>query len=194
MQDLINMFLEYGNKKIYKANDVIFNENELCDEVSFIKQGKVKISTITPSEDEVIINLLNNNSFFGDLLLFSNNPYYYGIGVCLEASIIYSLKKEILLKLLYKDNKYLEQYLLLVSNKGVFLKQQNKLFAHKNIEERLLYYFNHICKKDSDNTIYFKSITDIANTLSIPRVSLSRVLHKMEKENKLKILKHKIKL
>ena len=74
------------------------------------------------------------------------------------------------------------------------LKQKNKLFAHKNIEERLTYYLNHMAKKVDQNTVYFKNVTDIARILSIPRPSLSRVLHKMEKENKLIIEKHYIKI
>lgn len=194
MNNLINLFLEFGKKKTYKANDVIFNENEICDTVGFIFKGKIKISTFSSNEGEVVINLLSKNEFFGDLLLFSNRPYYYGMAIAQEATIVYFLSKNNLLKFFKEDSKLLEEFLMLVTNKGVLLKQTNKLLAHKNIEERLIYYLNHICKKDEYGNIYFKSVTDMANILSIPRPSLSRVLHKMEREKKIKINNHKIKL
>lgn len=193
MNNLINVFLKYGKKRTYKINEVIFNENEVCDSVSFIYKGKVKISTFSNYENEVVINLLNKGEFFGDLLLFSSIPNYLGIGVCLEYTEIFSLKKELLLNFL-SDKSLLEEFLMLITNKGVSLKQTNKLLTHKNIEERVIYYFNHICKKNSEGYIYYKSITDMANILSIPRPSLSRVLHKMEKDNKIIIEKNRVKL
>lgn len=194
MNNLFDLFLTFGKKKIYKANDVIFNENDICDSVSFINKGKIKISTFSSNEGEIIINLLNKNEFFGDLLLFSSKPSYYGMVICLEKSEVYSIKKEKLLEIFVSNKLFLEEFLVLISNKGVALKQINKLLTHKNIEERVTYYLNHVCKKNNDDFVYFKSITDMANILSIPRPSLSRVLHKMEREGKIKIFKNKIKI
>ena len=60
MNNLINVFLKYGKKRTYKINEVIFNENEVCDCVSFIYKGKVKISTFSNAiVNSFAINLLN---------------------------------------------------------------------------------------------------------------------------------------
>ena len=63
MNNLINLFLEFGKKKTYKANNVIFNENDICDTVGFIFKGKIKISTFSSNKGEVVINLLSKNEF-----------------------------------------------------------------------------------------------------------------------------------
>lgn len=192
MEKIIDIFLKHGKIVNYKSNDIVFNETDVCEKVGYIVKGKMKISTFTESEGEVTFNFLEKNEVFGDLLVFSSFPNYPGIAECLENTTIAYLSKKKLFELFHDDNLFLTSFLTLITNKGVVLKQKNKLFAHKNIEERLTYYLNHMAKKVSPNKIYFKSVTDIAHILSIPRPSLSRVLHKMEFENKLIIEKHYI--
>ena len=194
MDKIKNIFLEYGKEVHYRNNDVVFNEADICNKVGFIFKGRMKISTFTEREGEVTFNFLETNDFFGDLLVFSSEPNYPGIATCLENTTIYYLSKNKLIELFKADTLFLTNFLTLITNKGVLLKQKNKLFAHKNIEERLSYYLNHVAKKVERNKVYFKSVTDIAHLLSIPRPSLSRVLHKMESDGKIYIEKHYITL
>lgn len=194
MEKIKKVFLERGKITTYKNGDVVFNETDICNKVGYILKGKVKISTFTESEGEVTFNFLVTDEVFGDLLVFSDYPNYPGIAECLENTTISFLNKKKLLELFHEDNIFLTNFLNIITNKGVLLNKKNKLFAHKNIEERLTYYLLHMAKKVAKNKIYFKSVTDIAHILSIPRPSLSRVLHKMESENKLIIEKHYITL
>ena len=194
MDKIKEIFLKHGKIVNYKNNDIVFNETYECNKVGYIIKGKMKISTFTESEGEITFNFLSKDEVFGDLLVFSSFPNYPGIAECLENTSISYISKNKLMELFQLDNIFLAEFLTLITNKGVVLKQKNKLFAHKNIEERLTYYLNHMAKKVDQNTVYFKNVTDIARILSIPRPSLSRVLHKMEKENKLIIEKHYIKI
>ena len=89
---------------------------------------------------------------------------------------------------------FLTAFLRSITDKGVQLKKKNKLFAYKNIEERITYYLYQYLKKDENGYVYYKSITNMASFLSLPRPSLSRSLHKMERDNKIIIEKNKIKL
>lgn len=192
MEKIKNVFLEHGKIVNYKNSDIVFNETDICEKVGYIIKGKLKVSTFTESEGEITFNFLEKDEMFGDLLVFSTFPNYPGIAECLESTTIAYLSKSSLMKLFHEDSIFLTSFLTLITNKGVVLKQKNKLFAHKNIEERLTYYLNHMAKKVAPNKVYYKSVTDIAHILSIPRPSLSRVLHKMESENKLYIEKHYI--
>lgn len=192
MEKIKDIFLKYGKIQNYKNTDIVFNETYICEKVGYIIKGKMKISTFTESEGEITFNFLSKDEVFGDLLVFSNFPNYPGIAECLENTTISYISKNKLLELFQSDKLFLTEFLALITNKGVILKQKNKLFAHKNIEERLLYYLNHMAKKIDRNIVYFKSITDIAHILSIPRPSLSRVIHKMEQDGKLLIEKHHI--
>lgn len=194
MKNFINFILDNGKTITYKNNDVIFNEHDECDRIGFIIKGKVKIYTSSKDSDEIVINLLSENECFGDLLIFSSKPYYYGTAIALVNTTISFLTKQQLITLMQQNSTFLQTFLKNITNKGVELKQKNKLLVHKNIEERVTFYLYNYQSKYCDNCVYFKSITDIANFLSIPRPSLSRTLHQMERDNKIRIEKNKIRL
>ena len=192
-----NIYQEIIDKGIiinYRKNEVIFNEHDLCERIGIILDGKIKISSFSNEGNEVIINLLETNDCFGDLLLFSSNPYYYGCAIALSNTVVCYISKRIILDTMNTNILFLTAFLRSITDKGVQLKQKNKLFAYKNIEERITYYLYQYLKKDENGYVYYKSITNMASFLSLPRPSLSRSLHKMERENKIIIEKNKIKL
>ena len=192
MKELKDTFIKHGKIVNYKKNDVVFNEHDYCETVGYVIKGKIKISTITGEENEYVINLLKEDEIFGDLLVFSSNPNYYGIAVTTEYTQVAYISKNKLLTLFKEDISMLSSFLKIITDKGVYLKQLNKMYAHKNIEERIMYYLNHVANKSSDGLIYFKSLTDIAHILSLPRPSLSRSMHNLERAGYIKILNHTI--
>ena len=194
MKNFLNIITTEGEIINYKYNEVIFNEDDICESIGFILKGKIKIVTYSNDENEIPINLLSENECFGDLLLFSSRPLYYGTAIALVNTSICYLTKQQVIELMQTNTQFLKFYLKTITNKGVELKQRNKLFAHKNIEERITFYLYNYQSKHCDHCVYYKSITDIANFLAIPRPSLSRSLHKMEREGKIIIEKNKIRL
>lgn len=194
MKELKDLFIKHGKQVNYKKNDIVFNEHELCESVGYITKGKIKISTITNEENEYVINLLKNDEIFGDLLVFSSNPRYYGIAICQEYTQVIYISKNKLLSLFKEDSSLLSHFLKIITDKGVYLKQLNKMYAHKNIEERIMYYLKHVAKKTNNQAVYYKSLTDIAHILSVPRPSLSRSIHNLERLGYIKINKHLIEL
>lgn len=72
---------------------------------------------------------------------------------------------------------------MLISTKALNLKQENKLFKHKNIEDRLIYYFKIESNRFNSSKICIDSVSNLARILSLPRPSVSRSLSKMEKKN-----------
>lgn len=190
---LKDIFLSQGQITEYSKNTTVFNEGELCSRIGMIIEGSIKIVTFTNYEQEVIINTLFKHNLFGDMLVFSSKPYYYGMGITIENSRIAYLNKTELLTIL--ENKgLLNNFLQIITDKAISLKQMNKLYAHKNITNRIMFYLSEEKKKQQSNIIKIKSVTALANLLSLPRPSLSRSLHKMEKDKLLKIDGHYISL
>lgn len=180
-----NIFYDkkYFTIKTYKKNTIIFNEGDICENVYYILQGNVVIKTITASSNEEIITTLKENEMFGDILMFTTNPLYLGFAETKTKSIIAISKKEQFLNLLQSDRSFLNEYLMNITNKSMTFKMQAKLFAHKRIEDRILYYFKHIM---DNNTCKIKSITSLSETLSLPRPSVSRSLTDLCKKNIIK--------
>lgn len=182
----------YFTIKNYKKGSILFNEGDICKNIYFVIKGCITIKTYTTLEKEEVISVINENEWFGDILAFSNSLKYLGLVECSENSIVSYISKEKLLDLCSKDLTFLELYLNNICNKSLLIKQQNKLFAHKNIRDRIMYYLNSLKQKNNSNFVYISSINDLSKYLSLPRPSVSRELIKMEED--LLIIKSKNKV
>ena len=175
----------------YDKNQVIFNEGSKCTKIGIIIEGEITISTITHLEKEETFTVVKKDDIFGNSLIFSSSPYYLGNIIATQKTAICFINKENLINELSKDSELLESYINAISDKAIKIKQQNKLLAHKNIRDRILYYFSLLAKKQNSTIIKLPSITKLSNELSLPRPSVSRELSKMEDD---KLIIRKLKL
>lgn len=166
----------YTYLKTYKAGDIIFNEEALCNQVGYIISGEVKIITLTHTEKEEVVTLLKKNQYFGDILTFAKENAYLGHGICLKETIVRYITKDNLLTLFTLHTEFLEAFLNLISTKALYLKQENKLFKHKNIRDRITHY---LLSNNKSSKTYISSIANFARILSIPRPSVSREITSM---------------
>ena len=68
---------------------------------------------------------------------------------------------------------------------------ENKILAHKNIEDRIYYYLNTKIN-NRNNIVDIKNVTDLAKKLNLPRPSVSRSLTLMEEKGLIKRNKNRI--
>ena len=71
----------------------------------------------------------------------------------------------------------------IICKEAISIKQQAKLLAHKNIRDRIMYYF---MMNQKDKIVHIDSVTTLSNILSIPRPSVSRELSNMERDGLIK--------
>ena len=184
----------YLKRRFYKPKEVIFNEGALCSDIGIILSGEVYISTITHHEKTEIIQALQTDDLFGDLLVFTSTPYYLGTCITHKKAEIVFIEKNDFLIICNKDSAFLLNYLQIIANKSFILKQENKLLRHKNNSDRILHYLYEAAKKQNTTTIYLTNITTFANRLSLPRPSVSRELSLLQKKGFIKKDKTKITL
>ena len=180
---LLNKYTDKIKIKEYKSNDIIFNEDDNCQEVCIVLKGQIIISTITYLEKEEIINIINEKEVFGDLLIFSSNHKYLGNVISGKKSSVAIIKKNDLIDCLMIDKELLSLFLNSISNKALDIKLQAKLFSHKNIEDRIMYYLS---IRQINNIVKISSVTSMAKTLSLPRPSVSRSLSILEDKGLIK--------
>lgn len=190
---LLNILKEYKTIQ-YNSGDVIFSNYEKCECIGILLNGSIKISTITYFEKEEIISILEPGDVFGNVLIFSNNPFYLGDIIANKKSTVVIISKKQLINLLQSNNFFLEVYLNEVAETSLAIKQQNKLLLHKSIKDRLLYYFSSLSRKQLSKTIIIPNISKLSMYLSLPRPSVSRELTKLENEKLIKKEKNKITL
>ena len=159
------IFTEIINKystTTYQKNQIIFTEGTKCSKIGIILEGEIKISTITHLEKEETFTIVKKGEIFGNSLIFSSSPYYLGNIIATQKTTICFINKADLITELSNNPKLLEYYINAISDKTIKIKQQNKLLAHKNIRDRILYYFITLSKKQNSSIIKLSSITKLS--------------------------------
>ena len=171
--------------KIIFSNEILFRENELCENIGIVISGEIRIISYLESGKEIIYNELTANQVFGNNLIFSSDPVYKGDVVAKSNAEICLINKENLVELFFKNEDFLRAYLKIQSDFGKQLNSRIKLLTYNNAYDRFEYYMT-----INKGIIRYKSISDLAKTLNLTREALSRLIHKLEKDGKI-ILGHK---
>ena len=166
--------------KSLKKDDILFYELDLCECIGIILEGSVNITSYLEDGKQIIYNTINKDGIFGNNLLFSSNPYFKGdiqANCDTKIALIY---KNNLIKLLQSNEQFLIEY---IKNQSNFAKQLNsriKLLSIDNAEERFYYYLH-----ENNNIINIESVSELSRNLNLQRETVSRLLSKLIKENKI---------
>ena len=166
--------------KDLKKDTILFYENDLCKTIGIIIEGEVSIVSYLEDGNEIIYNTLYKDGIFGNNLIFSSSPYYKGNIIINKDSKIAFIEKNELIALLKSNESFMIEYLKIHSNFTKALNDKIKLLSISNAEERLYFYMH-----ENRNEIRYKSITALAKELYLERETLSRLLSKLIKENKI---------
>lgn len=187
IHDYIN---KYQNKffflKCYNRKQLVFNEADYCSKIGFLLSGQINISSSTFSEKEEIITIVTPGNWFGEFLAFTDHPYYLGNGIVVKNAEIAFISLNDLKQLCLNDSDFFSLYMKMLCEKTLEIKNQAKLFCHKNIRDRIMYYLTNIYKKTNAKVISISSIETFSGTLALPRPSVSRELIKMQNDGLIK--------
>lgn len=176
----------------YNKEDMLFNEGEECKYLSFVLDGAITVRTYSLNGKEEIINTLLPGDIFGDVICFSKNKTYIGHIISEKNSIVAHIHKDKWIQLLQGNSNLLINFLGSITNKTFQTKMENKILAHKNIEDRIYYYLNTKINNQKEHFVLIKSVTDLSKILNLPRPSVSRNLSQMEKKGLIRKTKNKI--
>ena len=185
--------LKYANRIIdFERGEVLFSEGEECTGVGLIIKGEIKISIVTDSDHEEAISFIKQDEMFGNNLVFSSSPFYLGDVIGEKKGQMAFFKKEEIIKILQIDQIILTYFLRQISDKAIAIKLQNKMLAHKNIRDRIMFYLLQEAKRQKSKSVFIKNYTTLAIILSLPRPSLARELTKMDQDGLIIKNKHTI--
>ena len=187
-----NQYLKYFKIMDYKKEEIIFNEGDICNHLTFVLDGEISVRTYSLNGKEEILNIIYPGGIFGDIISYSNKTTYIGHIISNRNSVVAHIKKTDWITLIQKDETLLINFLNHLTNKTFKTKMDNKLLLHKNIEDRIYFYLNTQLDKKKTRKIYITSVTNLANELNLPRPSVSRSLSNMETKGLIKRNKKEI--
>ncbi len=171
---------------VYPANYMLKSEGEQCNEIGLIIEGEIEMIHYTESGSITKLASLKKGEFFGDVLIFSDMPFYIGHLVASTDVKIAYLSKDSLQTLIDKDKDFRKAFIANIARKASLFNIRNKLFQQPTLEDKILFYLDYQAMKQGSDTISIPSIKAWALELNVARPSLSRSLGRLEKTGALK--------
>ena len=193
---LDNEELEAINKqsstKQYPKNNFIILENDEGDTLYIILKGKVKVTKIFESGDEIILSVLEKGNFFGEMSLLDGKPRSANV-VTVEDSTIRVIHRNDFENLLESHPKIALKLLRELTSRLRKADERIGSLAHLNVTGRIADFLLQLADEHGEKTqdgIIIKSrpkLQDIANTIGTQRETVSRILKQLETKRYIRI-------
>lgn len=181
--------------KNYENDNIIAIEGDDCHSLGIVLQGNIEIHKSFPSGQLVTINHFSAGNIFGEALVFSGSHSYPATIISNGPSKIMYLKRDIIIKLMTSDEKILNNFMGVLSNRILMLNDRITNLSldtlRKKISNIILMQYK---KQKSLNIILPHSRKKMAQILNIPRPSFSRELINMKKEGLIDFKKNRIRI
>ncbi|MDT8717259.1 Crp/Fnr family transcriptional regulator [Clostridium sp. 19966] len=181
---LYNFFstCKYTVKK-YNKNDLIFSEDDNCNNLSILLDGEVEIQKIDVSGKLLVVAKFERGDTFGENLIFGDVNRYPMSVVCKSSSEVLHIPKKSVLLLCQEDTVFLYEFLRTLSNRAVNLSSKLKQVTLKTIRQKICEFIYEKYENSHNVNIEIEmSKKEWADKLGVQRPSLSRELIKMKEE------------
>ncbi|MBU4444979.1 Crp/Fnr family transcriptional regulator, partial [bacterium] len=102
--EILDKIFSLVQKRLYKRNNMILMEEDVGDTLFILNQGSVKITRLSDDGREVILSILGEGDFFGEMSIFDGESRSANV-IALEDSEVFVLKRGDFLDLLEKHPK-----------------------------------------------------------------------------------------
>lgn len=179
----------------YQKNDIIAIEEDDCTSLGIILSGNVEIHKPFPSGKIVTINNFESGNVFGEALVFSGRHKYPATIISSNETEIMYIKKEDIIKLMRTDDRVLNNFVSVLSNRILMLNDRITNLSYDTVRKKVanLILVEYSKQKNKLLTLPFCR-KKMAELLNIPRPSLSRELIKMKEEGIIDYHKNKLKI
>lgn len=193
IREIINV-INYSINK-YEKGEIIAQEDDDCRYLGLIIEGSVIIERLYPSGKEIIMKRLKSGDVFGEALIFSQFSKYPATVMAGDNSRILYLRKSEIIKLFSFNEKFMGNFMRLLSEKVIILNDKIKSLSLKTVKQKVADYILQEYIVQKSNNIKLKgSKEDLALYLGIPRPSLSRELIKLRDEGFIEFDRRSIKV
>ena len=167
----------------YEINKIIHFENEGCDYLELIIEGKARVEHLNENGETLAIMDFTKGDVLGGNLIFSKEARYPMLITAKERTKMLLVDKKNLLKLLMDYPDFLLSYLEYMSDHSGILAYTIKKNINSTIREKVMQYLMAQSRlNDSDTIKLVFTKKDFAERLGVQRTSLSRELSKMKKD------------
>lgn len=181
IQKLFNLS-KYKLQK-YEKGQIIHIQNELCESMEIILQGKASVQKIDQEGNILRVAVFSDGDILGVNLMFSDRNYYPMTVVSESNLILLSIYRDLILELSHNNTEFMMGLLGVISNKTLLLTDKIDAISLKTIREKIKDFLKYEFYLQASKTIRLNiSKKELAEKLGVQRTSLSRELNKMRKD------------
>lgn len=188
-----DLFVSYGAvQKIYKKNEVIFNENDRASFFFMILEGSVRMFNRNEEGKEFIQGYFTTGQSFGEPPLFINERYPTTAS-CIKETTVLKLSKENFFLLLNEHPKLQMLFITILSKRIVGKAKSSKDIINQNTKQKIISFFND--QKDTqtkERVLIPYTRQEIANFTGLRVETVIRICSKLKTEKIIDIVDHKI--
>ena len=166
----------------FEKDQAVFYEQDSGDVCFILGSGKVKVTIVSPEGKEIILSMLEDGDFFGEMALFDNSPRSATI-VAVEPSEVWQIRRSEFLGLLAENPAIARKVMAELSARLRRANVKIESLAHMDVNGRLARYLMTLARDEGKRVaggyLSFSRPThqEIANTIGTARETVSRLLH-----------------
>lgn len=167
----------------YHKSTVVYLQNERCDTLDIILQGRVIVQSIDEQGNLLTITKFGAGDLIGVNLLFSQRNFYPMTITAKTSAVVLHVGKAAITELCMVNQDFLLSLLQYLSDRSVLLTDKIKLIAAKTIRQLITEFLAYEYRQQKSSLIKLEiSKKELAERFGIPRTSLSRELQKMRRD------------
>ncbi|MDO0822732.1 Crp/Fnr family transcriptional regulator [Desulfosporosinus nitroreducens] len=167
--------LHLGVKKRFKKNSIILGNGQPVNDLFYLHTGEIKLSSVNSNGEEKPVWYISRGNIFGEVPYF-DKAHCYSIFTSVTDSVVYLFNRQVLTKTIipqYPDI-VLNIFNTMASKMRILASQVNDLSL--NSPKMRVYKMIYSLVSDPINNVIYSSQQELANLLSIHRVTLNRIL------------------
>lgn len=196
-EEIVCSILEYSNEKKLLRGKYLFMPHDICNHLYIVKEGMIEIFQIGEDGKKIVLHHAGRGAFLGDTILF-NEGSYEAHAYAMQNSELLAIDKEGFEKLVYT---YPEIGIRMLADFGTRIKKLMSFAAEIALNDvgkriaRLLLELVENEGVDGKNAVILTNVPtqdEMAFRIGTVREVLCRGLHKLEREDYIKVKRGKV--
>ncbi|HAI81708.1 MAG TPA: hypothetical protein DCL65_11855 [Chryseobacterium sp.] len=179
-----------------KKRDTLFREDQIAINLYYLTEGEVKIYNTDSDGKEFLINKVNDHQFLGEPPFLLAERYPANAVIASESAEVFSFNQSLFKKFMLDNPEVHYEFTKEIAKKAYEKTLRLKSIVHQCPHERIINFLK-IHKRTMGIEPCEKTIIDVtrkemANSTGLAIETVIRTVKKMEREDKIQLINHKI--
>ncbi len=176
-----------------KKSEVLFEQGSKGSIIYYLLDGKIKLYRLDEKGNECVINFIQKNEFFAEILLVQDT--YPVSAQALETSIMVAIDKNKLLPLLKSSFEFSLNIITMLVKRINYLVDTIERLSTQDAKEKFLNYIAFLSKTKKSNTVTIDiPKQELALLLGMAKETLSRVEKQLSSDGIIEVNNRQIKI